>query len=64
MRSALDTKLPDGTPLYKKAYEGILESLRNSGAIPNGTDAHCDVMNQITSRYLQNAKDNFRLANK
>jgi len=64
MRSAIDTKLPDGTPGFKKAYEEIIESGRKSGVIPNGTDAHCDVMDQQVSRFLQNAKDNFRLANK
>jgi len=50
--------------MYKKVYEDMIEFARKSGVIPNGTDAHCDLMNKQANRFLQNAKDNFRLAGK
>ncbi len=63
LRASIETKLPDGTPMYKQAYDNMIAAYRKGGVIASGTDAHCDVMNQAASNILQNAKNNFRLSN-
>ncbi len=60
----LETKLPDGRPMYQQAYQQILAAYKSGGIISNVKDVHCDVMYQAATNIFQNAKNNLRLLGK
>jgi len=60
----LETKLPDGRPMYQQVYQQTLTAYRQGGIIPNTNDGHCDVMYQAAGNIFQNAKNNLKLLDK
>jgi len=62
--TVLETKLPNGRPMYEQAYQQALAAFRQGGVIPNAKDGHCDVMYQTARNVFQNAKNNLRLLDK